>query len=363
MKSVLLTTVAPLANDRVLRFDGPRPFLPTGGLDADGNLITQEVTFEGRPSRADIQVRSGDVCFARMQATLKVLQCRERDENLVLSTGFAVLRPDPKCIDSRFLYHYLRSRPFQSAKDRLCSGATQRAITNENIRALSVPLLSLSQQSRVVAVLDDADRVKAKRRAALRELDALLESVFVGLFGDPISNSHRLPLIRLTDFFHFRTGKLDSNAAVPDGRYPFFTCSRQDLRIDEYAFDCEALLLSGNNASADYSVKHYGGKFNAYQRTYVVTLKDSANSYAYARIALERQLSRLKLASKGTNTKYLTLEIFSRLTLPVPPLQEQYRFASFYEQWSQTADLMNDSLGVSEDLFESLEHRVFGGGL
>ena len=99
---------------------------------------------------------------------------------------------------------------------------------------------------------------------------------------------------------------MDSNAAVEGGKYPFFTCARETSAIDDYAFDCEALLLAGNNANADYSVKHYKGRFNAYQRTYVITINESALTYAYARLVLEYLLGDLKRFSKGTNTKYLT---------------------------------------------------------
>jgi len=73
---------------------------------------------------------------------------------------------------------------------------------------------------------------------------------------------------------NIKTGKLDANAAVEGGQYPFFTCSRDIFAIDTYAFDCEAILLAGNNAVGDFNVKHYNGKFNAYQRTYVITVNE-----------------------------------------------------------------------------------------
>jgi type I restriction enzyme S subunit len=60
---------------------------------------------------------------------------------------------------------------------------------------------------------------------------------------------------------------------VENGEYPFFTCSRKIFSINKYAFDCKAVLLAGNNASGDFNVKYYEGKFNAYQRTYVITIK------------------------------------------------------------------------------------------
>src|SRR5579864_3697796 len=102
--------------------------------------------------------------------------------------------------------------------------------------------------------------MRRKRRESLRRLEGLRRAIFLDLFGDPTANSRNWPEKKLGDLLHFRTGKLDSNAAVPSGQFPFFTCSKEDLRIDVAAFDCEALLLAGNNASGDYSIKFYRGK-------------------------------------------------------------------------------------------------------
>lgn len=75
---------------------------------------------------------------------------------------------------------------------------------------------------------------------------------------------------KLEEIVSIKTGKLDSNAAVSNGQYPFFTCDPQTLAINTYAYDTEAVLLAGNNASGNYTAKYYHGKFNAYQRTYII---------------------------------------------------------------------------------------------
>ena len=75
---------------------------------------------------------------------------------------------------------------------------------------------------------------------------------------------------KLKDISIIKTGKLDSNAAVEKGEYPFFTCDPTTLRIDKWAYDTEAVLLAGNNASGNYTAKYYKGRFNAYQRTYII---------------------------------------------------------------------------------------------
>ena len=64
-----------------------------------------------------------------------------------------------------------------------------------------------------------------------------------------------------------KTGKLDANASSQDGEYPFFTCSREPLKISSYSYDCECVLVAGNG---DLNAKYYEGKFDAYQRTYII---------------------------------------------------------------------------------------------
>ena len=205
--------------------------------------------------------------------------------------------------------------------------------------------------------------MRAKRRESLAELDTLIQSTFLDMFGDPVTNPMGFPKETLTSAFAFTTGKLDSNAAVQGGKYPFFTCARETFAIDDYKFDCEALLLAGNNANADYSVKHYKGKFNAYQRTYVITVDESQLRYAYARLALEYLLGELKRFSKGTNTKYLTMAILNRMPILVPPLDLQHRFAAIVESVEQQKTNQHAHLDELDTLFASLQSRAFRGDL
>lgn len=76
--------------------------------------------------------------------------------------------------------------------------------------------------------------------------------------------------VKLGDLTKIKTGKLDANASSEDGQYPFFTCSREPLKISNYSYDCECVLVAGNG---DLNVKYYNGKFDAYQRTYIIEEK------------------------------------------------------------------------------------------
>ena len=102
-------------------------------------------------------------------------------------------------------------------------------------------------------------------------------------------------MVKLGTITSITTGKLDSNAAEDNGLYPFFTCSPVTLRINTYAFDQEAILLAGNNAEGNYTAKYYKGKFNAYQRTYVISSIDSESySTRYIGYAINLALKQLK---------------------------------------------------------------------
>lgn len=130
---------------------------------------------------------------------------------------------------------------------------------------------------------------------------------------------------KLGDVATFQTGKLNSNEAVENGKYPFFTCSPNTLSIDTYAFDKEAILLAGNNAEGNFSIKYYKGKFNAYQRTYIIETYNDICDIKYLFYALKLCLQKFKQMSQGTSTKFLTAVILNNFEISLPPLAEQRR--------------------------------------
>lgn len=121
----------------------------------------------------------------------------------------------------------------------------------------------------------------------------------------------------------FKTGKLDANAMVENGQYRFYTCAKNHYQIDNYAFEGEALLVAGNGAHLGY-IHHYIGKFNAYQRTYVLQ-KFEAN-VVFLRCLLDRYLpSRIQFEKKDGNTPYIVLSTLTEMPLVIPkdPAEQQ----------------------------------------
>lgn len=133
--------------------------------------------------------------------------------------------------------------------------------------------------------------------------------------------------VKLTDVCNITTGKLDSNAAEKNGQYPYFTCAPEYLWINSFAFDEDAILLAGNNASGNFHCQRYSGKFNAYQRTYVITAKEGFD-IDYIFYTLKINLDLLKKKAQGSQTKFLTMQLLDEFEIEKLPLIEQKNIAN-----------------------------------
>lgn len=136
---------------------------------------------------------------------------------------------------------------------------------------------------------------------------------------------NELPLVEVVNI---KTGKLNSNAAIEDGAYPFFTCAPEPLRIDGFKYDQAAILLAGNNAEGNFHINYYEGKFEAYQRTYIIDSKDAEKyDLKYVFYALKECLYDFKLMSQGTSTKFLTMAILNSFKLKIPSIEVQRKIS------------------------------------
>lgn len=136
------------------------------------------------------------------------------------------------------------------------------------------------------------------------------------------------------------TGKLDANRAVSDGAYPFFTCAEHPDQINHYAYDDDVVLVAGNNARGNFHVSRFKGKFNAYQRTYILTAKDGYDiDYIY--YALKLELKRLREKAQGSQTKFLTMPILTSIHFRNITGDEQSKIASVLSKIDKKIELNN----------------------
>ena len=272
-------------------------------------------------------------------------------EECCIGRGLAALTPDRSKVSLEFIYWVLKWK--KAELNSKGTGSTFKAISRKVLEETLVPAIDFEKQYEYAEILGKTYSVIKKYKKELNCLDGLIKARFVEMFYDK-----GYPILKWNDVFNTTTGKLDSNAAVEDGEYPFFTCSKEVLRIDKFAFDQEALLLAGNNAAGKYDVKYYNGKFNAYQRTYVLGLKEDW-SYQLFRYQLEDKLVYLQQQSLGGLTKYLTMKILGKLDFIIPPIEKQIAFEVFANQVNKSKVAVQKALDETQMLFDSLMQEYF----
>lgn len=303
-------------------YKGNIPWVKTGDLKSEYLYEVEDfISEEGLKNSSAKMYEENTVLIAMYGATigatsiLKLSACTNQ--------ACAAFKENEKVIPE-YLYYFLRSQKERFVKDGV--GGAQPNISAGYLKKVEMEIPLLENQKEIIGILDKTSEIISRMDQEIRLLDNLIKARFVEMFGDK-----GYPVLKWKDVFNTTTGKLDSNAAVEDGEYPFFTCSKEALRIDKFAYDQEALLLAGNNAAGKYDVKYYKGKFNAYQRTYILDLKESW-SYQLFRYQLEDKLAYLQQQSLGGLTKYLTMKILGKLEFIVPPIDKQMEFEQFVYQ-------------------------------
>lgn len=164
---------------------------------------------------------------------------------------------------------------------------------------------------------------------------------------------------KLGEVCDIKTGKLDANAASPNGKYPFFTCSRETLKIDNYAYDCECVLVAGNG---ELNAKYYKGKFNAYQRTYIISLKPNTNeiSTKYLYCFFSKYVETLRQRSIGGVIKYIKLGDLTNAQIPVPDYSRQLIIVEELDLLSSIIEKKKAQLNELDNLAQSLFYEMFG---
>lgn len=171
---------------------------------------------------------------------------------------------------------------------------------------------------------------------------------------------HNWDVCRIGNFCDVRTGKLDANASCENGLYPFFTCSKEALRINSYSYDCECVLIAGNG---DLNVKYYDGKFDAYQRTYIITVKPQFKNiisveYLYKFFLL--YITTLREKSVGGIIKFIKLGDITNAVINVPSLKVQNIIVSELNKINDTIEDCRELLRNLDALAQSLFFNYFG---
>ena len=300
------------------------------------------------------------------------------DAEYCLGRGVAGLRPNPDKLDKNYLWHFI-----QANKDQLESkgtGSTFKQVSRSHIEEWEIPLPPLEEQKRIAAILDKADAIRRKRQQAIDLTDQLLCSVFLELFGDPVTNPKGWDLVSFGS-----VGQLDRGK------------SKHRPRNDP-------VLLGGNHPLIQTGdVANSGGYITKYKSTYSdVGLRQSkkwpagtlcitiaaniANTgilefdacfpdsivgftphemvtveYVQAWLGFLQKI--IEDAAPESAQKNINLEILRDLVIPLPDIEQQKKFSHIVHHVKSTKDRMSSGVDEIQTLFTSLTHQAFGGEL
>ena len=164
--------------------------------------------------------------------------------------------------------------------------------------------------------------------------------------------------IKVGDITKIKTGKLDANSASKDGKYPFFTCSREPLKISSYSYDCECVLVAGNG---DLNVKYYNGKFDAYQRTYIIENNSDGKLYMpYLYFFMEGYVEELRHQAIGGVIKYIKLGNLTDAMIELPSVEEQRNIVKILFKAKQILEQREIELEKLDNLIKARFVEMFG---
>lgn len=231
---------------------------------------------------------------------------------------------DPDIVDKNYLYYYLKNFNFGSLSS---TSSIATAVNSKTVKNISVNLPPLDRQKKIANILGSLDEKIELNRRMNETLEQLGQALFRHYFVDnPESkNWKKRPL---GEFFPVKTGKKDANFGIKDGKFPFFTCAQTISRAPSYSFDGSAILVAGNG---DFNIKYYTGKFEAYQRTYVL-IPHNEELLGFLYFLMKKDLSLITGGSRGSVIKFITKGMIENYRVELPDDNNLAAFAPIFSE-------------------------------
>ena len=381
-RSSKLSDIADL-NPRLKRKPAPDTyvsFVPMAAVSSEtGTIIEEEKRVYADVDKGYTPFEKGDILVAKITPCFennKIAQANLSSRLGFGSTEFHVIRAHPTCADPRYLLHFLRQDQIRADGQRKMTGsAGQRRVPEHFLANLEIPLPPLPEQRRIAAILDQADALRAMRRAALAKLDEMAQAIFVEMFGDPVRNSRAFPITSVKRLGRVQTGSTppSSREGMFGGSVPFVTpgdlgsgeparrtvtdegaAASRVVRAGATLVCCIGATIGKMDKARERSA------FN--QQINAIEWASSVNDdYGYYALTFFKR----KIASDGASTTLpiLRKSLFEKIEIPVPEWCRQNEFSKRVKAIEELNSIQRFQLMEEESLFASLQYDAFRGEL
>ncbi|PDX37003.1 restriction endonuclease subunit S [Helicobacter pylori] len=320
-----------------------------------------DLTKEKLPSRAKRKCSLNSIIYSSVRPNQRHFGIiKEIPKNFLVSTAFIVIdiidleKLDPDylhyCITQDKIIHYLQ-------RIAECGTSSYPSITPSDFLNIKIKLYPLETQQKIARTLSVLDQ-KIENNHKINELlhkilELLYEQYFVRFdfldennkpyqtSGGKMKFSKELNRLIPNDFevktlgelTQLKVGNKNANHSSNQGKYPFFTCSNNPLKCETYQFEGKHIIISGNG---NFYVTHYDGKFDAYQRTYVVN-PNNPNHYVLIYLFVKSYTNYLKLQSRGSIIKFITKSDIENIKIVLPNLKT-------YTKWNNVLKMIENNM-------------------
>ncbi|UKA04326.1 restriction endonuclease subunit S [Photobacterium damselae] len=332
----------------------------------------------------------GDLVMASSGATWgKLAWVEEKHLPLCMNTSMIRFQSlDSDKLDIRYLFYYLKTVEFRRYMEKLVTGSAQPNFGSTHLKQISLPLPPIEVQKRIAAILDKADAIRQKRKQAIDLADEFLRSVFLEMFGDPVTNPKGWEFSTLNNFGSFKNGMNFSKDEVGNqlycvgvGDFKSFdricgTSRLSTINLNEipdkgYLLKDNDLLFvrsNGNKALVGRCVTVHPRAeevtFSGFCIRYRIELVErlDADFVNYCLRIPSMKHAMLK-GGQGANIQNINQQILSNLQIPIPPIELQKKYATLVASFRALQEKLTSNQLAAQEAFNSLSQKAFSGQL
>ena len=368
-----------ISGESVKKYEGSKRYVATGDVIENKIINSSEVDYMNKPLRANQIAKVGDLLFAKMKETKKVIKIDEENSKNIYSTGFCVIRPNEGILTD-YIYWVLNSPKFNRDKDRNCKSATQKALNSEGLRKIKINKIpNLEEQQKIVSKLSKIDKIMNKKKKQLMMLDELIKSQFVEMFGTIKENKKDYPIKTLIEVFElikdgthstpvYTTDKENgvkflSAKDVSKGRIDWENTKYIPIELHEKLVkrikpQLNDILLAKNGTTGICAKVNNEEIFDIYVSLALLrpNLENSSDYLVHA-INNEETKEQFEKSLKGVGVPNLHLGEIKKVKIIVPPITLQNEFSEIVKQIDKQKFESMIQLKMMEKIYNIINDR------